>query len=252
MSDVTRASRKVAFVTGAASGIGKATAESFVAHGWATVLADRDAAVGREVEAALRASGECRFVVCDVTSEESIDAAMAATMTAYGRLDAAFNAAGIGGELGRATADGSVENWNRVIATDLTGVWLCMRRQIPRMLETGGGSIVNCASTIGLVGSAYFGAYSAAKHGVVGLTRTAALEYVRRGLRVNAVCPGPVDTPMVRNSMGPEIEAMIAQTPPGRMARPQEIAAMVLWLCGDGASFVTGQAIAVDGGLTAQ
>jgi NAD(P)-dependent dehydrogenase (short-subunit alcohol dehydrogenase family) len=244
--------RNVAFVTGAASGIGRATAESFVAHGWATVLADRDVAAGREAEAVLGASGECRFVVCDVTNEESIEAAIAATMAAYGRLDAAFNAAGIGGELGCATADGSVENWNRVIATDLTGVWQCMRRQIPRMLETGGGSIVNCASIAGLVGSAYLGAYSAAKHGVVGLTRTAALEYVRQGVRVNAVCPGPVDTPMVRNSMRPELEALIAQSPPGRMARPQEIAAMVLWLCGDGASYVTGQAIAVDGGWTAQ
>jgi NAD(P)-dependent dehydrogenase (short-subunit alcohol dehydrogenase family) len=244
--------RNVAFVTGAASGIGRATAELFVAHGWATVLADRDAAAGREAEAVLGASGECRFVVCDVTNDESIEAAIAATMAEYGRLDAAFNAAGIGGELGCATADGSVENWNRVIATDLTGVWQCMRRQIPRMLETGGGSIVNCASIAGLVGSAYLGAYSAAKHGVVGLTRTAALEYVRQGVRVNAVCPGPVDTPMVRNSMRPELEALIAQSPPGRMARPQEIAAMVLWLCGDGASYVTGQAIAVDGGWTAQ
>ena len=111
---------------------------------------------------------------------------------------------------------------------------------------------MNCASIAGLVGSAYLGAYSAAKHGVVGLTRTAALEYVRQGVRVNAVCPGPVDTPMVRNSMRPELEALIAQSPPGRMARPQEIAAMVLWLCGDGASYVTGQAIAVDGGWTAQ
>jgi NAD(P)-dependent dehydrogenase (short-subunit alcohol dehydrogenase family) len=244
--------RNVAFVTGAASGIGRATAELFVAHGWATVLADRDVAAGREAEAVLGASGECRFVVCDVTNDESIEAAIAATMAEYGRLDAAFNAAGIGGELGCATADGSVENWNRVIATDLTGVWQCMRRQIPRMLETGGGSIVNCASIAGLVGSAYLGAYSAAKHGVVGLTRTAALEYVRQGVRVNAVCPGPVDTPMVRNSMRPELEALIAQSPPGRMARPQEIAAMVLWLCGDGASYVTGQAIAVDGGWTAQ
>lgn len=244
--------RKVAFVTGAASGIGKAAAQEFVAQGWATVLADRDAGAGVEVEAALGATGECRFVACDVTSEPSIAAAIRTTIAAYGRLDAAFNAAGIGGELGYSTADGSVENWNRVIATDLTGVWLCMRHQIPRMLEAGGGSIVNCASVAGLVGSPYLGAYSAAKHGVVGLTRTAALEYARKGVRINAICPGAIDTPMVTNSMRAEIEAMVAASPAGRLGRPREIASMVLWLCGEGASFVTGQALAVDGGWTAQ
>jgi NAD(P)-dependent dehydrogenase (short-subunit alcohol dehydrogenase family) len=245
--------RQVAFVTGASSGIGRAAAEALVARGYAVALVDRDEAAGRQVAAQLGELGECVFFRCDVTDDEAVRAAVEQTVAAYGRLDAAFNAAGIDGEHGKATADGSLENWNRVIAVDLTGLWSCMRHQIPQMLKTGGGSIVNCASVAGLVGAPFVSAYVAAKHGVVGLTKTAALEYARQGIRVNAVCPGLIDTPMSRVSMTPEISAtLVAESAIGRLGQPQEVAAAVVWLCADAPGFLTGQAIAVDGAWTAR
>jgi len=244
--------RKVAFVTGASSGIGKATAAAFVAKGYATVLVDRDQAAGRAVEAELREIGECRFIACDVTDDAAVERAVAEALATYGRLDAAFNAAGIDGEMGKFTADCSPENWHRVLAIDLTGVWHCMRHQIPRMLENGGGSIVNCSSTAGISGAPTYAAYCAAKHGVIGLTRAAALEYARQGIRVNAVCPGMIDTPMTQGLDKDMLAPMLAAAPAGRMGKPEEIASAVLWLCDDGASFVAGQAIGVDGGWTAQ
>jgi NAD(P)-dependent dehydrogenase (short-subunit alcohol dehydrogenase family) len=242
--------RKVAFVTGASSGIGRATAEAFVAEGYATVLVDRDEAAGRRVQEMLSAQGECAFVRCDVTDDAEIAASIAETVRLYGRLDAAFNAAGIGGDVGL-TADGTLENWSRVIDVDLTGVWRCMRQQIPQMLQTGGGAIVNCASKAGLGGAAHLSAYSAAKHGVIGLTRTAALEYARRGIRVNAVCPGFIDTPLTQSIPAEAAAALVAWTPMGRPGAAAEVAAAVLWLCSDAASFVTGEALAVDGGMAA-
>jgi NAD(P)-dependent dehydrogenase (short-subunit alcohol dehydrogenase family) len=244
--------RKVAFVTGASSGIGRATAEAFVKRGYATVLVDRDEAGGLDVEVKLRRIGECSFVACDVTSDDAVRKAVERAIALYGRLDAAFNAAGIDGTAAP-TAECTVENWNRVITCDLTGVWLCMRHQIAQMLKTGGGVIVNCASSAGLVAAEGLPAYVAAKHGVVGLTKTAALEYVRKGIRVNAVCPGMIDTPMWHRSITPELTAALLEgSPAGRFGSPHEIAAAVLWLCDDGASFVTGQAIAVDGGYTSR
>lgn len=247
----TKNDRKVAFVTGASSGIGRATAEAFVKRGYATVLVDRDEDKGREAEAQLRRLGECSFVVCDVTSDEAVRKAVAQAAALYGRLDAAFNGAGIDG-IAAPTADCTVENWQRVITCDLTGVWYCMRHEIPQMLKNGGGAIVNCASSAGLVAAEGLPAYVAAKHGVVGLTKTAALEYVRKGIRVNAVCPGMIDTPMWR-SIPPDVaKALVEASPAGRFGSPQEIAAAVLWLCDESASFVTGQAIAVDGAFTSR
>ena len=244
--------RKVVFVTGAASGIGRAAAEAFVGHGYATALVDMNEEAGLKVEAELRALGECTFFTCDVTDDDTVRAAVDAAVETYGRLDAAFNAAGIDGEHGKPTAECTMENWNRVIAVDLTGTFSCMRYELPEIVEAGGGSIVNCASVAGLRGAPTVPAYTAAKHGVVGLTRAAAREYASRGVRVNAICPGTVDTPMFRTSMSPEvIEQLVAANPTHRLAEASEIARIALWLCEDAPGFLTGQAIAVDGGAGA-
>jgi NAD(P)-dependent dehydrogenase (short-subunit alcohol dehydrogenase family) len=242
----------VAFVTGASSGIGRAVAEGFVRRGYATVLVDRDAELGRQLEGQLGRQGACMFVPCDVTDDPDVRAAVEQAVDAYGRIDAAFNGAGIAGEQGLALADCTLEDWRQLLAVNLTGVWSCMRYQISQMLRTGGGSIVNCASAAGVVGVPYMAGYSATKHGVVGLTKSAALEYARQGVRVNAVCPGATDTPMLRMGADAERREMIREgCPMGRLGLPTEIADAVLWLCDEGSSFVTGQAIALDGGLTA-
>ena len=243
---------KVVFVTGAGSGIGRAAAEAFVRRGYATALADVNEDAGRNIEAELRALGECTFFPCDVTDDDTVRGAVGGTVATYGRLDAAFNAAGIDGEHGKRTAEGTMENWNRVIAVDLTGTWSCMRYELPAIIEAGGGSIVNCASVAGLRAAPTVPAYTAAKHGVVGLTRVAAREYAASGVRVNVICPGTVDTPMFRTSMTPEvIERLVATNPTGRLAAASEIAEVAVWLCEDAPGFLTGQAIAVDGGAGA-
>jgi NAD(P)-dependent dehydrogenase (short-subunit alcohol dehydrogenase family) len=246
---VGRQPGKVVFVTGAASGIGRAAAEAFVRRGYATALADMNEEAGRVAEAELRPLGECKFLVCDVTDDDTVRTALGEAVQRYGRLDAAFNAAGIDGEHGKPTAECTMENWNRVIAVDLTGTWSCMRHELPEIVRSGGGSIVNCASVAGLRAAPTVPAYTAAKHGVVGLTRVAAREYARQGVRVNAICPGTVDTPMFRHSMSPEvIEHLVSTNPSGRLAEAAEIAEVALWLCEDAPGFLTGQAIAVDGG----
>ncbi|XVQ07627.1 SDR family oxidoreductase [Spirillospora sp. CA-255316] len=243
---------KVVFVTGAGSGIGRAAAEAFVRRGYATALADMNEEAGRSVEADLRRLGECSFFRCDVTDDDTVREAVTQAVATYGRLDAAFNAAGIDGEHGKPTAECTMENWNRVVAVDLTGTWSCMRHELPEIVKAGGGSIVNCASVAGLRAAPTLPAYTAAKHGVVGLTRGAAREYAHAGVRVNAICPGTVDTPMFRRSMPPEtIERLVSANPVGRLAEAREIADVALWLCDDAPGFLTGQAIAVDGGTSA-
>jgi len=248
----TAAPQKVAFITGAASGIGRAAAESFVRRGYAVALADVDEEAGAKTEAELSAWGTCTFVPCDVTDDAGVAQAVAHTVAVYGRLDAAFNSAGVDGEHGKLTAEATMANWNRVIAVDLTGTWSCLRYQIPAIIDSGGGAIVNCASVAGLRAAPTVSAYTAAKHGVVGLTRVAAREYASEGLRVNAICPGTVDTPMFRESMTPDVvETLLAAAPIGRLAEATEIADIALWLCADAPGFLTGQAIAVDGGMGA-
>jgi NAD(P)-dependent dehydrogenase (short-subunit alcohol dehydrogenase family) len=244
-------SGKVVFVTGASSGIGRAAAESFVRKGYRTALADVNQAAGVAVETELRELGDCTFFHCDVTDDDSVRAAVAAAASTYGRLDAAFNAAGIDGEHGKRMAESTMENWNRVIAVDLTGIFSCMRYEIPAIVDSGGGSIVNCASTAGLRGAATVSAYTAAKHGVVGLTKVAAREYGRSGLRVNAICPGTVDTPMFRSSMSEFADRLAAATPVGRLAEASEIADVAVWLCDDAPGYLTGEIITVDGGVGA-
>jgi len=245
---------KVALVTGASSGIGRASALAFAREGAKVVVADVIVEGGEEtVNLVKQAGGEAIFVKTDVAKAAEVEALVARAVQTYGRLDCAHNNAGIEGP-GAATVEYAEEMWDRVIAINLKGVWLCMKYEIPQMLKNGGGAIVNTASTAGLVGYPSGSAYVASKHGVVGLTRTAALEYAKSGIRVNAVCPGAIDTPMMGRITGhrPHRAArMAAAEPVGRMGNPSEIAEAVVWLCSDAASFVTGHPMAVDGGMTA-
>jgi NAD(P)-dependent dehydrogenase (short-subunit alcohol dehydrogenase family) len=246
---------KVALVTGGSSGIGRAAALALADAGFGVVVADIAIEGAEDTVQQIRAKGkEAFFVETDVSKPHEVEALIEATMATYGRLDCAFNNAGIEGVMA-ATAECTEENWDRTLTVNLKSVWLCMKHEIPRMLERGGGAIVNCASIAGLVGFSNLPAYTASKHGIVGLTRSAALEYAKRGIRVNAVCPGVIQTPMIDRVVGehPDMkEQLAAGEPVGRLGRPEEIAGAVLWLCSEQASFVTGQAIAVDGGWTAQ
>ena len=201
------------------------------------------------------AGGTANFIEVDVSDAASVEAMVNATVETYGRIDCAYNNAGIEGQV--APTDSYADDmFDKVIAVNLTGVWLCMKYEIPRLLEHGGGgAIVNTASGAGLIGVAGLSAYVASKHGVIGLTKTAALEYAKSGIRVNAVCPGLIQTPMVERLTAdqPQLgEALVAMEPVGRTGRPEEIAESVVWLCSDAASFVTGHAMSVDGGFVAQ
>ena len=245
-----------AIVTGAASGIGRASAIAFAREGARVIVADLTEDGGEQtVRTICDTGGDARFVRCDVSDAKDVDALVAAAVKAFGRLDCAFNNAGIAGSQ-RKTADYEEAEFDKIIAVDLKGVWLCMRAEIRQFLaQKGSGAIVNTASAAGLVASHSMPAYTAAKHGVVGLTKCAALEYARSGIRINDVCPGVVDTPLVEGMVAgrPKLAARLDEVEPiGRKARPQEIAEAVVWLCSDAASFVTGCSMSVDGGLTAQ
>jgi NAD(P)-dependent dehydrogenase (short-subunit alcohol dehydrogenase family) len=246
---------KVALVTGAGSGIGRASARIFAREGAKVVVADIVAEGGEETVGMIKkAGGEAIFVRADVSKAAEVEAMVNQAVEAYGRLDCGFNNAGTEGAIAQ-TADYTEENWERVIAINLKGVWLCMKHEIAHMLKQGGGAIVNTASALGLVGIENQPAYVASKHGVVGLTKTAALEYAKMGIRVNAMCPGAISTPMLDRALGPQpqlAEAVTNMEPVGRLGKPEEIAEAVVWLCSDAASFVTGHAMSVDGGWVAQ
>lgn len=246
---------KIALITGAGSGIGRASALTFAREGAKVAVADKLVDGGREtVRMVEAAGGTASFIEVDVSDAASVEAMVNATVETYGRIDCAYNNAGIEGQV--APTDSYADDmFDRVIAVNLTGVWLCMKYEIPRLLEQGGGAIVNTASGAGLIGVAGLSAYVASKHGVIGLTKTAALEYAKSGIRVNAVCPGLIQTPMVERLTAdqPQLgEALVAMEPVGRTGRPEEIAESVVWLCSDAASFVTGHAMSVDGGFVAQ
>jgi NAD(P)-dependent dehydrogenase (short-subunit alcohol dehydrogenase family) len=251
-----RVSGKVALITGGGSGIGRATAIVFGREGAKVVVADYNRAGGEETVRMIKnAGGEASFIEANVAVAKQVETMVAKTIETYGRLDCAFNNAGIEGEMGGNLAECSEENWGRIIAINLTGVFLCMKYEIPQMLKHGGGSIVNTASAAGLIGLPGGTAYVASKHGVAGLTKSAALEYAKSGIRINAVCPGFIRTAMVERVVdGGSIseDAMVAAEPIGRIGKPEEIANVVLFLCSDDASFVTGLPMPVDGGYVAQ
>lgn len=243
---------KVALVTGGGSGIGRASALAFAREGAKVVVADVVVESGEEtVQIIQKDGGEAVFVKADVSSPVDIEALMSKTIKVYGQLDCAHNNAGIVGDTGASVTDCTEDNWDRIINLNLKGVWLCMKYEIIHMAKRGHGVIVNTSSIAGLIGSITGGAaYSASKHGVLGLTRTAALEYAKAGIRINAVCPGTIRTPLSEELLSdPQIEAKFnTQIPVGRVGTPEEVAEAVVWLCSGAASYVTGQAIVVDGG----
>lgn len=244
---------KVAIVTGGSFGIGRAAAVAFARRGARVVIADRveDAETLHLIRSA---GGEALFVTCDVSRAVEVSAMVEQAVEKFGRLDFAFNNAGVEG-LTAPVAECTEENWNKTIDVNLKGVWLCMKHEIPHMLRQGRGAIVNNASVAGLVGFPGLPAYVASKHGIIGLTKNAALENAKSGIRVNAVCPGVIKTPMIDRVTGKNKEVekrFMSMEPVGRLGQPEEVAEAVVWLCSEAASFITGAALPVDGGWIAQ
>jgi NAD(P)-dependent dehydrogenase (short-subunit alcohol dehydrogenase family) len=245
---------KVALVTGAGSGLGLATAQAFAQAGASVVLADANEKAVRVAAEELANKGHRVLAVsCDVADDAQVEAMVEQTVATFGRLDAAYNNAGIQNVLAE-TADQTREDFDRVTGINLRGVWSCLKFELRQMRKQGSGAIVNCSSIGGIIGGAGRGTYHAAKHGVIGLTTSAALEYAARGIRINAICPGLIQTPMsdqmVAAGQADALDAMLKDVPIGRLGRAEEIANAVLWLCSPAASLVIGHALVVDGGYT--
>jgi len=247
--------KKVALVTGGGSGIGRATALGFAREGAKVVIGNRNVERGEETVSMIRdAGGTASFKRTDVLVAAEVKALVDHAVMTYGRLDMAFNNAGIEGEVKPTLVDQTEANFDAVMGVNVKGVWLSMKYEIPRMLDQGGGAIVNCSSVAGVIGFPGIGIYSASKHAVIGLTKAAALEYSAQGIRVNAVNPAVIDTEMVDRlavGMNMKKEDMTTFHPIGRLGRVEEVAEAVLWLCSDKASFVTGHSLIIDGGFTA-
>jgi NAD(P)-dependent dehydrogenase (short-subunit alcohol dehydrogenase family) len=248
MARPDRFTGKVAFVTGAAGGIGRATAVAFAAEGARVAILDRTADALRETEAAVKeAGGEVVAIACDVSTSEQVKAAVAQAVERFGQLDIAFNNAGVENKA-QPLHEIELEEWDRVLGINLRGAFVCMKHEIAQMLRQGGGVVVNTSSGAGIRGVAGGAAYAASKHAIIGMTRSAALDYAKQNIRVNAVLPGNIATPMMDRFTGGDIQKAIDLEPVGRLGKPEEIAEAVMWMCSDLGGFVTGSSIVVDGG----
>jgi NAD(P)-dependent dehydrogenase (short-subunit alcohol dehydrogenase family) len=248
MASFNRFTGKVVFVTGAASGIGRATAVAFATEGACLAIIDRTEEALRQTEDAINdAGGQVLAIACDVSAAEQVEAAVRRTVETFSRLDIAFNNAGVENKAAP-LADIELDEWDRILDVNLRGTFLCMKYEIPQMLKQGGGVVVNTSSGAGVRGVAGGSSYSASKHAIIGMTKSAALDYAKLGIRVNAVLPGNIETPMMDRFTGGDIQKAIDLEPVGRLGRPEEIAEAVLWMSSDLGAFVTGASIAVDGG----
>lgn len=248
MSSSHRFTGKVAFVTGAASGIGRATAVAFAAEGARVAILDRTETSLRETATAVgNAGGEVLTLACDVSKPEDVEAAVARTVERFGRLDIAFNNAGVENKAAP-VAEIELEEWDRILDINLRGTFVCMKHELAQMVRQGGGVVVNTSSGAGIRGVAGGAAYAASKHAIIGLTKSAALDYAKSNIRVNAVLPGNIETPMMDRFTGGDIQKAIDLEPVGRLGKPEEIAEAVLWMSADLGAFVTGASISVDGG----
>jgi NAD(P)-dependent dehydrogenase (short-subunit alcohol dehydrogenase family) len=243
---------KVVLVTGAGSGIGKASALAFGREGASVIVSDINEDAGMKTVVAIKnCFGEATFIKCDVSKDLEVKNLIESSIKKYGKIDCAFNNAGIE-EHSTSTLECTEETWTKILDTNLKSVWLCLKYEILSMLKTGGGSIVNCSSIAGLVGFPNIPAYVASKHGVIGLTEATSLEFAKKNIRVNSVCPGPIHTPMLERLSKEQEKELAEKDPMGRIGTPEEIAETVLWLCSDKASYITGQSMAIDGGWVVQ